>query len=354
MDNFTSAQSASNICRGCGGQNAIKPLSVYGNVFKWCTSINVTSSDGLPTRICNRCWEMLTISYEFKVICTRTDRQWRTKNNSDILIESFPVLENAVTDDYEPFEIVDDVQLEEVVEETMLPGTPKEPFDCLYNTIPEIAEGIAIEVEETKEGELFKSEDLSNVESYSLPEYKTTLLKVDDCNQVIDQDAREDVEEFVLEDTVEYLEDTGKEMCPAQDSTPETHNEDVSIEVIKSESKLPISRSVRHSCPDCGKQFSSRTNVVRHQHSHRDSKPYQCDICKKEFTQSGTLKTHRYSHFDIKPFVCNVCGKRFTQSKSVKLHLRCHTGEKPYACDMCSAAFRQKNGLQRHMKVHAR
>uniref|UniRef100_A0A453YJW7 C2H2-type domain-containing protein n=2 Tax=Anopheles arabiensis TaxID=7173 RepID=A0A453YJW7_ANOAR len=236
----------------------------------------------------------------------------------------------------------------------MLPGTPKEPFDCLYNTIPEIAEGIAIEVEETKEGELFKSEDLSNVESYSLPEYKTTLLKVDDCNQVIDQDAREEVEEFVLEDTVEYLENTGKEMCPAQDSTPETHNEDVSIEVIKSESKLPTSRSVRHSCPDCGKQFSSRTNVVRHQHSHRDSKPYQCDICKKEFTQSGTLKTHRYSHFDIKPFVCNVCGKRFTQSKSVKLHLRCHTGEKPYACDMCSAAFRQKNGLQRHMKVHAR
>ncbi|XP_053661141.1 zinc finger protein 260-like [Anopheles marshallii] len=340
---------SSDVCRGCGGKNAIKPLSVYGNIFKWCTSIDISCSDGLPSNICNRCLQMLSISYEFKIICTRTDRSLRANTNNATQIESIPTPENILSDEYEQSELVYEVQTEEVVEEMVL--TNKESFDYLYKNVAEIEESITKEPEGTKQNMGCEFELLSD-EGYVLPvAEKSDEISSLDGRGSQDTEEQEKREELALSDTVEYLDDTCKEISPTYEQSG-TCSKMVSIIGLTHERKCTKTQSVRHRCPDCGKEFASKTNMYRHQHAHRGSKPYKCDICKKCFTQSGTLKTHKYTHFNIKPFVCNVCGQRFTQSKSVKLHLRRHTGEKPYVCDICNAAFRQKNGLQRHMKVH--
>ncbi|XP_049285026.1 zinc finger protein with KRAB and SCAN domains 7-like [Anopheles funestus] len=350
----TGGKLESDVCRGCGGKNATKPLSVYGNIFKWCTSIDISCSDGLPSHICHRCLQMLSISYEFKVACNRTDRHLRAKANNATHMETGTSSENVLSDEYEQSELVFEVQAEEVVEEMVL--TDKQSLDYGCKSIPVIEQSIAKETGDGEQDKIFGFELFSD-EGYLLP----VAEKRDEISSMSDEDEAQDIrdaeeqdknEELVLNDTVDYLEDTCKE-SPVYEKSGTCGKSVSVVACLRHEPPSAKTQSVRHRCPDCGKEFASKTNMYRHQHAHRGSKPYKCDICKKGFTQSGTLKTHRNTHFNIKPFVCNVCGQRFTQSKSVKLHLRRHTGEKPFVCDICNAAFRQKNGLQRHMKVHS-
>lgn len=313
-------------------------------------AVEVSCSDGLPSNICNRCLQMLTISYEFKMVCTRTDRNLRARKNNVAREESISASAKISSDDYDQSESVYEVKSEEVVEEMIL--AENESFEYFFDNITKLDESIAKKPEVTKQDTIGEFELLSDDDGYLLrvseKSDETTLL------DVREQDKVQDTEEHISSDTVEYLEEACSDMgpfCPAGQKT-ESSSKTVSLAIHKDESKSTKAQPMRHCCPECGKSFASRTNMYRHQHAHRGSKPYKCDICKKGFTQSGTLKTHKFTHFNIKPFVCNVCGQRFTQSKSVKLHLRRHTGEKPYVCDICNAAFRQKNGLQRHMKVH--
>ncbi|XP_035890617.1 zinc finger protein 624-like [Anopheles stephensi] len=311
-------------------------------------SAKVSSPDGLPSNICNRCLQMLTISYEFKLVCTRTDRKLRAGKNNAARVE------NVSSDGYDKSESVYEMKTEEIVEEVIL--ADNECFDSFLENISKFDECIAKKPEGTKQDEICEFELLSDDDGYLLPvsdkSDEITLLDARESDNTQSMEDQEKVEEHDFNDTVEYLEEACKELDQVS-KRPESSNKTVSIVVRNDEPSSTKAQSTRHCCPDCGKSFASRTNMYRHQHAHRGSKPYKCDICKKGFTQSGTLKTHKLTHFNIKPFVCNVCGQRFTQSKSVKLHLRRHTGEKPYVCDICNAAFRQKNGLQRHMKVHA-
>lgn len=101
-----------------------------------------------------------------------------------------------------------------------------------------------------------------------------------------------------------------------------------------------------HMCLQCNKDFSTKTNLLRHMQTHDGNKPYQCNICGNSFTQNGSLKQHMHIHTGIRPFVCNFCNRGFTQSKSLVFHTRRHTGEKPFTCDKCGLSFRQKDGLK--------
>uniref|UniRef100_A0A182JS07 Uncharacterized protein n=1 Tax=Anopheles christyi TaxID=43041 RepID=A0A182JS07_9DIPT len=167
----------------------------------------------------------------------------RARNSSEIEIENFPVLENGATEEYEQIETADDVQSEEVMEETILAG--KERFDYVYKRIPEVEECITTEIEEIIENEVPESEILSNV-SYLLQEddkmNQNPLTKGDKCNQVFDQEAREENEEYVLDETVEYLEESCKEMSPPHKMPPEGHNETVSIEVRRQQQREAAER----------------------------------------------------------------------------------------------------------------
>ncbi|XP_053670980.1 zinc finger protein OZF-like [Anopheles nili] len=261
----------SDICRACGGANAVKPLSVYGNIFEWCTSVKVNLSGDLPSNICSRCFQKLKISYNFKILCNRTDKQLRKSSNQLPRKENFSLDVSVPTAESELSEQAsDDDNLAEVIKVIVLKDNK------VLNSVPII----------------------------SIP----TADKSFDSQSILIR--KRDI--------------------------PETRSNQV----------------VRFSCSECKKEFSTKTNLYRHQISHGGVKPFKCNICNKGFTQSGSLKTHMFTHFNIKPFVCNVCGQRFTQNKSVKLHLRRHTGERPFICGICNATFRQKGGLDRHMKIH--
>ncbi|XP_072279560.1 gastrula zinc finger protein XlCGF66.1-like isoform X4 [Pyxicephalus adspersus] len=137
----------------------------------------------------------------------------------------------------------------------------------------------------------------------------------------------------------------------------------------------------KFACSECGKCFTQKSHVTRHEKVHSDVKPYSCSICGRCYAHKSHLTSHLRSHTDEKwhscpecgicfghkgslirhqrihtnekTFSCTECGRSFTQKSHLVDHFRIHTGEKPYLCLQCGKRFAVKRGLVSHEKIHS-
>ncbi|KAM5261276.1 zinc finger protein 169-like isoform 1-T1 [Hipposideros larvatus] len=108
-----------------------------------------------------------------------------------------------------------------------------------------------------------------------------------------------------------------------------------------------------HVCPECGRGFCQRSDLLKHQRTHPGEKPYLCPECGRGFGQKVTLIRHQRTHTGEKPYLCSECGRGFSQKVSLMGHQRTHTGEKPYVCSECGRTFGFKSLLTRHQRTHS-
>ncbi|KAF2366058.1 Zinc finger C2H2-type [Trinorchestia longiramus] len=111
--------------------------------------------------------------------------------------------------------------------------------------------------------------------------------------------------------------------------------------------------SCSYVCPECGRAYSTSSNLARHRQCHRNTGDggRKCPHCSKAYLSPAALSQHVRTH--SQGCRCHTCGKCFSRPWLLQGHIRTHTGEKPFKCRSCGKAFADKSNLRAHVQTHS-
>ncbi|XP_063159316.1 zinc finger and SCAN domain-containing protein 2-like [Candoia aspera] len=109
----------------------------------------------------------------------------------------------------------------------------------------------------------------------------------------------------------------------------------------------------QHRCAVCGESFGQPLGLLRHQkQQHAGERAFVCPECGRGFSLKHNLIIHQRIHTGEKPFGCGICGKRFSLKQNLLTHQRVHgvPAGRPFSCPACGKSFREERLLLAHQK----
>ncbi|XP_055609278.1 transcription factor grauzone-like [Uranotaenia lowii] len=126
---------------------------------------------------------------------------------------------------------------------------------------------------------------------------------------------------------------------------------------LKQQTKLKQSSKEKNHCEVCGKSFSSKSLLTRHQKEHEKSPQetrLQCTICGKWMKNAGSLRKHKRRHEgEGGEHKCQLCDKVAPNALALQSHIAfVHRKEKVHQCSLCPKSFKRQFTLLEHMTTH--
>ncbi|VVC93579.1 unnamed protein product [Leptidea sinapis] len=348
-----------------------------------CLGLEITRDENLPNMICSQCYQDLDNYYSFKTKCLLSNEKLHAyvlatrdienrKEDLELKISNICSLQctlpeldgesgsNELDDDDIVLALTDEDALEVINifrQTTACSGDEEDEEDERVQSV-----STSYHINESLDFLNSASESPPPIPE-DIPGYLSTILvqlgvfiKKDEQIKVIDKSFRNvqlDTEEGSV--TLEIVE--------VEHPPPKQGLQDFLDREIEDDSDINFvynaNPGIRDtiSCETCGKQFSRRGALVRHERVHSGAKPFVCRICQRAFSQKEVLRRHEHTHKAQRPHACSACDKSFAQPASLRAHRQTAHATQPrplllHPCNICSKVYLHASGLCRHMWTH--
>lgn len=377
-----------------------------GDKYTYCSGIEISKNDSLPTLICLNCVDRLTFAYQFKQQCLTSNDT--LKECLEEFLKSSASVSNPNSSKATETETITIKQENGLLLQYELPvehdpssqwtrTLTKTPSTSVVTKAPGPKKRGRPRKYPNEQGQI----DLSPYQrkkpkqSEKEPEALTTLLasgSLDLKQEPLDEEIEEEYEglddpDFNPTGEDDQISDQEKEEkqqpkkrgrprknpeSPLKDTKPKVEDgEDVLLKETILAFSEPIPDHIlnpkprkkyqprkkyhyekTHTCETCGASFTSNASLQAHIRRHLGIKPFVCSVCGYACVLNMELRRHMMRHTGQRPYKCRVCDRRFGDFGSRQKHERLHMGLRPYQCSVCGKSFTYSYVLANHMLTH--